>query len=85
MEDEDEFRKEVYRYCDNRVGEEVLFPVFPNLWLTSGYTPVAPKDLVSLVGGITSDLVNKGVLERLPVGGFYEMYKILPHERLTED
>ena len=79
------FVREIYSYCDNHIGEEVLFPFFVNC-LSEIECVIEKRDLVSYTSEIASKLILKNVLKEVPkkFENFYGMYKVLPHERLIK-
>ncbi|MCX6749923.1 MAG: hypothetical protein NTZ83_00530 [Candidatus Pacearchaeota archaeon] len=74
-EDYSYFEKEIYRYCDENIGEKVLFSVFTNLWREEEF--IIKKDLIGITEKIINDLIKRGILidmekpEKLE--GFYEL------------
>lgn len=77
------FVRGVYSYCDNHIGEEVLFPLFINCWPEE--IIIKKKDLVIYTSKIVSKLISEDVLKEVPKGfdNVYGLYKILEHERFT--
>lgn len=81
------FRREVYRYCDENVGKRVLFTGFAYLY--SFYDGIiTPQQLALVTENIVSRLLEKEVLTEISaedkgIESPYGMYKILLHERLT--
>jgi hypothetical protein len=81
-----EFEKRIYEYCDNNVGQKVLFTGFEYLWPPNH--DVAPKDLAILTSRILNELAEKGILREIRKEGDFDvpygMYKILPHKKLIK-
>jgi hypothetical protein len=83
-----EFEKKIYTYCDNNIGNKVLFSGFE--WLYTEPEKVIPRDLVNLTGIIVRDLVEKNILKEVPKEkaeheSVYGLYEILPHEKLIKE
>lgn len=81
----EQFKKEIYKYCDKNVGGSCLFLGFTHLWF-SKKEKITPKDLAFLTSKIINDLIGKKVLVEIPkkFENVYGMYKILPHEKLIK-
>ena len=81
---EKEFRENIYRYCDNNIGKEILFKGFEWLWPQNH--DISPKNLATLTSKIVNNLVRDRTLEEIPKplnsDVPYGMYKILPHKKL---
>jgi hypothetical protein len=80
-----EFENKIYTYCDNNIGNKVLFLGLN--WLYSEPEKITPQDLVNLTGIIIRDLIGKNILkevEKQENESVYALYEILPHERLIK-
>ena len=82
----EEFKKCMYKYCDNNIGEKLLFPAFTNLYSQLKHE-IAPKNLGVLTSEIVNDLIKRKVLIEVPkeFENLYGMYEILFHKRLIKD
>ncbi len=82
----EQFKEEIYKYCDNNIGKSCLFPGFAFLWPLRK-EKIIPKNLAILTSKIINDLIEKKVLIEVPKkeGNVYGMYKVLPHEKLTKE
>lgn len=78
----EKFRKEIYRYCQNNVGEEILFTGFEYMWPQKN-SDISPKNLAMLTSRILNDLIKEKIIIEVPkkVESVYGMYKILPHKK----
>jgi hypothetical protein len=82
------FVKEVYSYCDNNIGQKILFPAFTNLWDENGEenTHISKKDLAIIASKIVTRLLERKILNVIPKDGKsynpYGFYKILEHKNL---
>ena len=83
----EQFKKEIYEYCDNNVRKRILFPGFTSLWTLSRKERITPKDLALLTSEIINSLVKEKILIEVPkkFESVYGMYKILPHKKLMKD
>ncbi len=86
MQGERQFRKEIYKYCDDNVGEKILFTGFTNLYIQLEHE-ITPKNLASLTSEIIHELIGRKILIEVPkeFESVYGMYEILPHEKLIKD
>jgi hypothetical protein len=84
---EEQFKREIYEYCDNNVRKRILFTGFTFLWALSGKERITPKDLALLTSEIINSLVKEKILIEVPkkFESVYGMYKILPHEILMKE
>ncbi len=90
---EKQFKENIYEYCYDNIGKEVFFTAFTHKWplLTkeeeAGKRPIAPKDLAVITSRIVNDLVKQKIIIEVPkkFENVYEMYKILPHEKLCKN
>ncbi|VVB84067.1 Uncharacterised protein [uncultured archaeon] len=81
--------KEVYKYCDNNIGETILFTGF----VFAGFDGLNrgeanSQDLTNLVSNILLNLTEKGILTevRQKENEFiYPFYKVLYHEKLIPE
>lgn len=82
----EQFRKCICKYCDNNIGEKLLFPAFTNLYSQLKHE-IAPKNLGVLTSEIVNDLIKRKVLIEVPkeFENLYGMYRILPHKRLIKN
>jgi hypothetical protein len=78
----EKFRKNIYEYCQENVGEEILFTGFEYLWPRQN-SDMSPRDLAKLTSQILSGLIKEKIIIEVPkkVESVYGMYKILPHEK----
>ena len=74
------FVRGIYSYCDENVGEKVLFPFFMNYWPEID-CKIQKKDLAFLTSKIANRLVSRKVLKEVEKDfeNVYGMYKILRH------
>ena len=72
------FVREIYSYCDENIGERILFPFFMNCWPESDYT-IQKRDLASLTSKIVNRLISEKVLKEVKKNfdNVYGMYEIL--------
>ena len=80
-----EFARKIYSYCDNHVGERILFPFFMNCWPEE--MTIEKKDLARYTSKIVNRLILKNILKEIPkdFDNLYGMYKVLEHEKLIKD
>ncbi len=78
-------KERIYRYCDDNIGNKILFTGFE--WLHLKYEKITPKDLVNFTGIIVRDLIGKKILREVEkeFESVYALYEILPHEKLIEN
>jgi len=88
------FVREIYSYCDENIGEKVLFPAFMNLWDENGEASyISRKDLAVLTSKIISRLLNKDkkkkrekilrvIHSNYKLHDAYGFYKIRSHKNL---
>lgn len=88
-----EFRENISKYCDDNIGERVLFTAFTHLCplpkksdKKSIVDSLSPKNLSSLTSRIVNDLIDEGILKEVnkpdDLRTGYGRYEILPHEKL---
>ncbi len=81
------FRNNIYEYCDNYVGSEVLFKRFTYLW-PYFENEITPQDLTHLTDRILYGLEKEEVIKKIEKpDGFdspYARYEILKHGNLLE-
>ncbi|MFH1503240.1 MAG: hypothetical protein ABIE36_01125 [Candidatus Diapherotrites archaeon] len=81
------FEKEIYRYCDENVGEKVLSSVFINLWHEE--ESIIKKDLMGLTEKIINNLIKNEVLIEIEkpeeLESHYGYYEIRPHKNLIKN
>jgi hypothetical protein len=78
-------KERIYKYCDDNIGNKILFPgfVFTGFdWLY--HNKISPQNLTNLIGIIIRDLTEKKILKEVEKDfeSLYAMYEILPHEKL---
>lgn len=85
------FEERVYRFCDNNVGEEVLFTGFVHLWpkqieLCPREEIIHPK-IIFYTNNVINKLLRLNVLREIPkdFDTFYPMYNILAHDSLIKE
>lgn len=81
-----EFKEKIYKYCDNNIGNKILFLGFESIY--TSHDKITPKDLVNLTEIIIHDLIEKNILrevEKKEYESVYALYEILPHEKLIKD
>ena len=85
------FENKILNYCDEHIGEKVLFPLFVNFWLEEN-CHLDKKNLVIITSDILKSLVEKNVLEEISVEesvrnkefeNGYTLYEILKHRKLV--
>lgn len=80
------FVNEIYKYCDENVGEKVLFSVFTNLYNEEKF--IIKRDLVGITEKIINNLIKEEILIEIvkPKGleSFYGYYEVKPHEDLMK-
>ena len=78
----EQFRKKIYRYCQDNIGEEILFTGFEYMWPWQN-SDISPKNLAMLTSRILNDLIKEKIIIEVPkeVESVYGMYKVLPHEK----
>ena len=76
------FRKEIYRYCQDNISEEILFTGFAYLWPRQN-SDISPKNLAKLTSQILNNLIKEKIIVGVPkeIESVYGMYKILPHKK----
>ena len=76
------FVREIYSFCDENIGEKILFPFFMNLWPEIDCT-IEKKDLAFHTSKIVSRLISKRILKEIPKSfdNAHGMYEILKHEK----
>jgi len=79
----EEFYKDICMYCDNNIGEQVLFTAFSHLWNSS--EQIIPQKLADLTSRILNNLEDRSIIREIRKSekrfyDFYPMYEILPHE-----
>lgn len=82
-EDYIKFVRKIYSFCDDNIGEKVLFPFFMNCWSEIDCT-IEKKDLAVHTSKIVSKLISENILKEVPKN-FYNahgMYEVLKHEKL---
>lgn len=82
----EKFRKEIYRYCQENVGKEILFTGFEYLWPWKN-SDIKPRNLARLTSQILNDLIKDKIIIEVPkeAESVYAMYKILPRKEMSED
>ncbi len=77
------FVKNIYSYCDENIGEKILFPFFMYFWPEIDCT-VEKRDLAFYTSKIVSRLILKGALKEISKSfdNVYGMYEILENEPL---
>jgi len=80
------FVREIYSYCDNHIGKEVLFPFFMHCWPEID-CEIEKRDLAFHTSKIVGRLVLKGVLKEIPKSfdNVYGMYAVLEHKKLIKN
>ena len=83
---EEQFKENIYKYCDNNIRIKVLLTGF--MYLSPELEKeIAPKNLAVLTSKIVNDLIKKRTVREVfnPNSDVpYGMYEILPHKKLLD-
>ncbi len=88
MKEHYSFVRNIYNYCDENIGEKILFPVFVNLW-PENYCSISKKDLTEITSKLIKKLMNreekilKDISNKKNFENVYGLYEILPHKELV--
>ncbi len=86
-EDNPHFVNEIYKYCDENIGEKGLFSLFTNLWYEEKF--IIKKDLIGITEKIVNNLIKDNILIEIrkpeELESPYGYYEIKPHSDLIKN